>query len=278
MTYKPLTVKIGGSLLQYDISDIISDVGETLKVYNKILIVHGGANKVDEEMKKRGLKIKKIYSPSGIESRYTYQMARDVYTEVMEGITTWLVDLLRLQNIGAYGFPPKEVPINARRKDSIIGIWCDDRGQTRRRIIRDDYSGEIKGVDANMISRYFDDNSVLVLPPIGNDPIGGSLNINGDKAAAYVAGSIGSEVIVDLTDVDGVLLKGNIIPRIEYTELGNFIKEVEVRGGMKRKLLHAKESFEIEGTKVREFIIANGLKDGPISSALKKENCTVITK
>lgn len=277
--YKTLTVKIGGSSLS-NISDIISDMKEALSSYEKILVTHGGADKVDDEMRRRGLEIKRIRSPKGIESRHTYPEARDVYVEVMERITSLFVDSLTLQNVRAHGFSAKEVPIIAKRKYNVVDVSTDEDGKLRKVIIRDDYSGRIEKIDAEKLSRCFENYSVIVVPPIGSDPISGELNINGDKAAAYLAGSTDSEIIINLTDVNGVMLEGKIIPRIKYDELEEFLEKSDVRGGMKRKILHARQAFEV-GNNLKKFIIANGLKHAPITTALYEEGeegCTVIVR
>ncbi|TAL48603.1 hypothetical protein EPN87_00100 [archaeon] len=273
----PLTVKLGGSLLQRYISGLFVDVVNVLPQYGKIIIAHGGANKVDEEMRKRGLEIKKLRTPEGIESRYNYPEAKVVYMDVTASITTSIVDSLKSQGINAYGFLPDKCPIIAERKRNIIDVSYNGR-RTVTKVIHDDYSGKVNSVDVSLLQKYLQVYPVVVIPAVGNDPIDGSLNINGDKAAAYVAGFIGSETVVDLTDISGVRLNKTVVPRICYSELDRFMKMSEVTGGMRRKILHAKEAFDIEGSRVKRFIIADGLRQNPIQSALKELECTVITR
>lgn len=273
----PLTVKIGGSLLQYDISGLIADVGVVLSEYERILIAHGGANKVDEEMNKRGLEIRKLRSPGNIESRHTYPDARDVYVEVMASITTNMVDSLKAQGINAYGFPPDKCPIIAERKCNIIDVSSNGH-RTVKKVIHDDYSGKVNNVDVSLLQKYLQVYPVVVIPAIGNDPNCGPLNINGDKAAAYVAGFIGSETVVDLTNVRNVRSEEKAVYRLSYSELERFKDRSDVTGGMKRKILHAKETFDVEGSQVKRFIIADGLREKPIQSALEEIECTVITR
>ncbi|MEM5879348.1 MAG: hypothetical protein QXU74_02540 [Candidatus Aenigmatarchaeota archaeon] len=294
MEYSILTVKIGGSLIGEEegeryISNIIEDMKKILSSkdspYNKILIVHGGGKSVDEEMKKRGLEIKKICSPSGIESRYTYREARDVYVDVMKKIKDHLVERMKESGISAYGIDPQESPVICERKESVVHL---DEKTKKRMIIHDDYSGEMITKDniivniKNKIYELFEENDVIVVPPVGVFEEEGKkvgLNVNGDKLAAYLSGCVGSKVIVDLTDVEGVYKGGKIIPEIAFIgETDSLIDDEEIRGGMKRKILEGKEAFDKYNPRLEKFIIASGKKENPITLALNGEGCTVIKR
>ena len=99
------------------------------------------------------------------------------------------------------------------------------------------------------------------------------LNVDGDRAAAYVAGAVKSDKVLFVTNVDGLLMDDKLVPKLSLAEA----KEIraQVGPGMEKKILAATEALDMG---VNEAIIANGQKENPISSAIAHDNCTVIQK
>ncbi len=99
------------------------------------------------------------------------------------------------------------------------------------------------------------------------------LNIDGDRAAANVAGSIQSDKVLFLTNVDGLLMNEKLVEKLSNAEA----KEIrpKVGFGMEKKILAAPEALDMG---VREALIANGQRENPISSAISHQRCTVISK
>ena len=56
------------------------------------------------------------------------------------------------------------------------------------------------------------------------------LNVDGDRTAAIVAGALKADKLIMLTDVEGLILKGERVPKIAATE----VKEIlpKIGGGM----------------------------------------------
>lgn len=264
-------VKIGGSLIpKYGNLD-----GESLERLgadlsgeyedNNLVIVHGGANRVSHRMRELGKEPEFITSIKGFRSRRTDKKTIEIFVEVMGEINDGLVTSLRgygLKPVGLYG---KNSPLRASRKRPIAVV----DGKNVR--IKGDYTGRIKSIDTDSLRLYIQDGRVPIVSPIAIGDENEFLNVDGDTAAAYVAGSLNAERLVDFTDVDGVLSDGRVIPTINYDELDEWIGRVE--GGMRRKLIAAKKAIEMG---VNEFIIANGIKESPLTRALNHEGCTII--
>jgi len=73
----------------------------------------------------------------------------------------------------------------------------------------------------------------------------GPVNTDGDRAAAVVANEVGAEVLLLLTNVEGVLDgDGNVIGRIGRSEVDAYMGQIggTRSGGMRKKLLAAGEA------------------------------------
>ena len=99
------------------------------------------------------------------------------------------------------------------------------------------------------------------------------LNVDGDRTAAIIAGALKADKLILLTDVEGLMLKGERITKIAASE----VKEIlgKIGAGMSTKVHAATEALS-QG--VGEAIITSGTVKSPISSALKHETGTVITQ
>jgi acetylglutamate/LysW-gamma-L-alpha-aminoadipate kinase len=156
--------------------------------------------------------------------------------------------------------------IRAERKKRLIIV--DERG--RKRIIDGGYTGKIKYVDAALLNLLLR-NYLPVISPVALGDEYELLNVDGDRAAAYVAGSVKADKVIFLTDVQGLILDGRLVEKISAAEAKNLLPKIGF--GMEKKVLAAVEAVEMG---VKESVIASGLSESPISTALKGEGCTVI--
>ncbi|MEM0174363.1 MAG: [LysW]-aminoadipate/[LysW]-glutamate kinase, partial [Sulfolobaceae archaeon] len=145
----------------------------------------------------------------------------------------------------------------------------DERG--RKRIIDGGYTGKIKEVRKDLIEGFIEKFNVIVMSPIALDlDEGVPLNVDGDQTAFSVATSIKAETLILLTDVDGVLVNGEVVKKLSVNEAREL--SAKIGPGMNRKLLMAAEAVE-KG--VKRVIISSGYKKDPIMNALQL-NGTVI--
>jgi len=88
------------------------------------------------------------------------------------------------------------------------------------------------------------------------------LNVDGDQIAENLAISMGVKGLIILTNVDGVLINGKPIGKVTRDNAQQVLPHTT--GGMRRKL---EVALRLSERGVRT-IIANGLRDNPIQSAL----------
>ena len=98
------------------------------------------------------------------------------------------------------------------------------------------YVGEIQKVHIQPVTDLLDRGYIPVVSTVGCDKEGNAYNINGDTAAAYIAGALGAERLIMMTDIAGVLRdKGDpstLIPEITLPELPALYSSGIISGGM----------------------------------------------
>jgi acetylglutamate/LysW-gamma-L-alpha-aminoadipate kinase len=261
---------MGGSILKEGASsDLISDIKELAKT-NKIILVHGGGAEVTEIASKLGKKQKFIMSPEGFRSRYTDKETIEIYTMVMAGkMNKQIVLALESQGLPAVGLSGIDGAIlKAERKTRLIII--DERG--RKKVIDGGYTGKITQVNTELITLLLEKGYLPIVTPIALSQDCEPLNVDGDRTAAIIAGALKADRLILLTDVEGLMLKGERVPKIAATE----VKEVlsKIGGGMSTKI-HA--GLEALNQGVKEVLVTSGTTKHPITSVLNHQVGTVIT-
>lgn len=265
-----ITIKIGGSVVDELHSSTISDL-KKVSQKEKIILVHGGGKEVTRISEALGKEQKFIVSPGGIKSRYTDKETVEIFTMVMSGkINKMIVGMLQKNGINAVGLSGIDGQIiQAERKKKLIVI--NEKG--RKMAIDGGYTGKIKNVNSGLVKLILDHGYLPVISPIAISEEFDFLNVDGDRAAAYVAGKMHSDKILFLTNVDGLLVNDKLVKSLSLAEAKELLPKIGF--GMEKKILAATEALEMG---VKQALIANGQKENPISAAIANENCTVITK
>ena len=265
-----LVVKMGGSILKEGAStELVSDL-KALNAEHKVVIVHGGGAEVTETAAKLGKQQEFIVSPQGFRSRYTDKETIEIFTMVMAGkINKQIVLALQSQGIPALGLSGIDgVLLKAKRKKRLIAV--DEKG--RKRVIDGGYTGKLKEAKAALLQSLLKQGYLPIVTPIAMGEEYEPLNVDGDRTAAFIAGVLKADRLILLTDVQGLMLKGNKIPKINASEITQALSHIGQ--GMSTKV-HAALAALNQG--VGEVLITSGLEKKPISSALKHECGTVIT-
>ena len=265
-----ITIKIGGSVVDNLHPSTISDIKKIAK-QEGVVIVHGGGKEVTKVSEMLGKKQEFVVSPSGIKSRYTDKETAEIFTMVMSGkINKTIVRMLQKNEINAIGLSGVDGRIiQAERKKKLFIV--NEKG--RKQAIDGGYTGKITDVNATLVQLLLKEGYTPVISPIAISEESDFLNVDGDRAAAYVAGKIQSDKVLFLTNVDGLLIDEKLVKNLTLAEA----KEIrpKIGFGMEKKILAATEALDMG---VKEALIANGQKENPISSAIAHDNCTVIKK
>ena len=263
-----ITIKIGGSVVDNLHPTTISDIKKVAQ-QEGVILVHGGGKEVTKVCEQLGKEPKFVTSPSGIKSRYTDKETAEIFTMVMSGrINKTIVRMLQQNGINAIGLSGVDAKvIQAERKKKLLIV--NEKG--RKQAIDGGYTGKISSVNSELIKSLLDQGLTPVISPIAISEESDFLNVDGDRAAAYVAGAIKSDKVLFITNVDGLLMDDKLVQKLTLAEA----KEIrpKIGPGMEKKILAATEALDMG---VTEALIGNGQKENPISAAISHDNCTVI--
>jgi acetylglutamate/LysW-gamma-L-alpha-aminoadipate kinase len=265
-----ITIKIGGSVVDNLHPTTISDIKKIVE-QEGVVLVHGGGKEVTKVSKELGKEPKFVVSPGGIKSRYTDKETAEIFTMVMSGkINKTIVCMLQKNGINAIGLSGIDGKIiQAERKKKLLII--NEKG--RKQAIDGGYTGKITNVNASLLKSLLEQGYTPVISPIAISEEFDCLNVDGDRAAAYVAGKIQSDKVLFLTNVDGLLMDEKLVKSLTLDEAKAIIPKIGF--GMEKKILAATEALDMG---VKEAIIANGQRENPISAAIAHDKCTVIQK
>lgn len=264
-----IVIKVGGSLLKLGPPEnIVNDFIKTMQV-DKLVLVHGGGYEVTEVAEKLGKKQRFVVSPEGIRSRYTDRETVEIYTMVMKGkINSEIVLALQAKGVKAVGISGFDgATLVAERKKRLVIV--DERG--RRVAIDGGYTGKILKANSELLNTLLKENFVPIVAPVALGTEGEPLNVDGDRAAAAIAGCLKAEKAIFLTDVGGVLIDGQLVKEMSIEEAKKSMRKVGF--GMDKKIMAAVEAIE---SGVKESIISAGNIENPLTNSLSGENRTVI--
>jgi acetylglutamate/LysW-gamma-L-alpha-aminoadipate kinase len=240
-----LVIKIGGAA-GVATESILTEIAQYLRTPGadrRIVLVHGGSDLTNELAKGLGHEVRTLTSPSGMTSRYTDRETLRIYAMAVAGqINTELVAQLQGLGINALGLAGVDGRLLlARRKAATRALTSDGRVQ----IVRDDYTGQIEQVNTRLLETLLDAGYLPVIAPLALSHEGERLNVDGDRAAAALAGALGARDLVIATNVPGLLRdpqdRGSLISRIEAERLEEY--STYAQGRMRKKMLGAKEAI-----------------------------------
>ena len=236
---KVVVVKYGGNAMINDElkSAVIRDIVLLRQVGIKVVLVHGGGPEITEMLGKIG---KKSEFVNGL--RVTDAETAEVVQMVLAGkINKSLVSLI--QNTGGRS----------------VGLCGSDGNLIRARQLDPALGqvGEITEVNVEPIRDLIDRGYIPVIATIGFDENGTVYNINADTAAARIAGMLGAESLISMTDISGILRDkddpASLISKINANEVDGLVESGVISGGMIPKANCCREAIECGVRKV--FII-----------------------
>ena len=246
-----ITIKIGGSVVDNLHPSTISDIKKVAEKEG-VILVHGGGKEVTKTTEMLGKEPKFVVSPGGIKSRYTDLETAEIFTMVMSGkINKTIVRLLQKNGINAIGLSGVDGKIlQAERKKKLVIV--NEKG--RKQVIDGGYTGKITEVNAKFLRTLLDMGLTPVISPIAISEEFDFLNVDGDRAAAYVAGKIQSDKVLFITNVDGLLMNDKLVKNLSLAEAKEILPKIGF--GMEKKILAATEALEMG---VKEALIGKSM-------------------
>jgi acetylglutamate/LysW-gamma-L-alpha-aminoadipate kinase len=231
----------------------------------QVIVVHGGSAETNEISEKLGFPPRFVTNQSGFTSRYTDRTTLEIFAMVTNGrINTLLVERLQKSGVNAIGLSGLDARLMiAKRKDAIRIV---ENGKNR--MLRDDFTGKIETVNGDFLKILVNLDLTPVISPLAMSPDGIALNVDADRAAAMVAGAVGADELIILTNVPGLMSKvpdeSTLIPHIAKSGLEQALSFAE--GRMKKKVLGASEALNLGVSKI---VFADGRVENPLQKALQ---------
>ena len=217
-TGKIVVIKYGGNAMTSESlkQQVMEDIVLLRLVGVNVVLVHGGGPEINDLMKRLG----KV--PEFVDGlRVTDKETVDIVQMVLAGkINKSLVGLLESKGARAIGLSGLDDRlIEAKCKDSRLG-----------------FVGEVTKVNPESVYDLLAKNYIPVISTIGWGADGETYNINGDTAAAYIAGALKAERLIMMTDIAGILRNPQdpetLIPEITVAEAKQLREEGVISGGM----------------------------------------------
>ncbi len=215
---KIVVVKYGGNAMVNEQlkQQVMEDIVLLHLIGVKVVLVHGGGPEINVLMDKLG---KKPEFVDGL--RVTDKETVDIVQMVLAGkVNKTLVNLLEMKGAKAIGLSGMDGHlIEAKVKDERLG-----------------YVGEITKINIAPVTDLLERGYIPVISTLGCDEKGCTYNINGDTAAAHIAGALGAERLIMMTDIAGILRDKNdpatLIPEISIRDTDRLFEEGILSGGM----------------------------------------------
>lgn len=259
-------VKIGGAGGN-DPIPLLKELAARTEQGERWALIHGGSHEMEQACISLGIEPVYVTSPKGFRSRFTGEREMVVFKGVCGAISAEIVS--SLSKMGCCGSPvwPGLYGARALCKDVLRSVE-----DGRVRLLRGNRSGSVASFQGEAVKRLWDKGILPVIPPIALEESSGKLlNVDGDRLAALVASSLGSEVLVILSNVPGVLSDqhdpGSLVSSGSVQDLMALAK-----GNMKRKIVAAEEALS---GGVKDVILGDSRPDEPLSAALNGKGTKV---
>ena len=215
---KTVVVKYGGNAMINEQlkQQVMEDIVLLWLIGVKVVLVHGGGPEINDLMSRLG---KKAEFVNGL--RVTDRETVDIVQMVLAGkVNKTLVNLLEMKGGNAVGLSGMDGRlIQCSMKDERLG-----------------YVGKIEKIHIEPVTDLLEKGYIPVISTVGCDKQGNTYNINGDTAAAHIAGALNAERLIMMTDIAGLLKDkddpSTLIPAVTVSEAKQLQAGGVISGGM----------------------------------------------
>ncbi len=223
---KIIVIKYGGAAMVKD--DLKESFARDIVLLKYLgihpIIVHGGGPEINQILDILKLPVKFVRG-----HRVTDEKTMEVVEMVLSGkLNKQIVSLINSKGGNSVG-------ISGR--DGKLAIGEIQKLETK------DESGKIELVDVGFVGKITKVNkdfldsllSAKIIPvssPVAEDENGHALNINADTMAGAIAGTLGAEKLILLTDTPGILVKGTLADSLTKQQVLESIQSGDISGGM----------------------------------------------
>lgn len=215
---KVVVIKYGGNAAvdAHMREQVMEDIVLLWAIGVKVVLVHGGGPEISSMMEKFG---KESQFVDGL--RVTDEETMDIVQMVLTGkVNKNLVNLLAVKGGRAIGLSGTDGHlIEAAQMDARLG-----------------QVGNITKINIEPVQGLLDGNYIPVVSTVGCDKEGNTYNINGDTAAAHLAGALQAERLIMMTNISGIMRnpaeEHSLIRELTVEEAKDLYASGVISGGM----------------------------------------------
>jgi acetylglutamate kinase len=179
-----IVIKFGGHAMGSD-SAWMNEIAAQFSSGKKFVIVHGGGPQIDLQLKVEGITS---------EFKGGFRITTPEVMKVVEAVLTGTVLRSVVRSLIAVGLPAVGI---AGSDAKLLEVALKDDGNLG-------LVGEVVRVNPEILNNLIAGGFVPVISPVSNDKTGKALNVNADLAAGAIAGALGAEEMLFMTDVPGI--------------------------------------------------------------------------
>jgi acetylglutamate kinase len=190
-----VVVKLGGSVLDDTClqKKLLTDIAFMATVGMRPIIVHGGGKAITKAMNEVGIEAVWVQG-----RRYTDERTLTIVEHTLvHKINTPICETLGELNC-------KVMALHSLSSCVLFAEVLRLAGENGRKIDLG-LVGEVTDVNSELLKTLCADGIIPVIASVAKDKAGGRLNVNADSAAGKVAGGVGAEKLVVVSDTHGVL-------------------------------------------------------------------------
>lgn len=230
-----IVIKIGGHELN-DAQFLEQLIGFLRRCEQPVIVVHGGGKEISQ-----------------------LQQQLNITPQYHDGVRITDADSLAIVEMVLCGTVNKRlVRLCVNEGVPAIGLSGVDFGLIRAVKMPDpvldmQYTGTVETVDVTRLRQLIEIGLVPVIAPIclGTDS---NFNVNADHVAGAIAGAMGADRVVFVTNVAGVMHDGVVLPQLSPQDVQQLIADEIITGGMIPKVQTALKAL---GYGVQRAVITN---------------------
>jgi acetylglutamate kinase len=218
---KKVVIKLGGSALSRP--ETLKELSDLVRGYQlqgfQVAVVHGGGPAINDELTLKGISWQFING-----QRQTTAEMMDVIEDVLAvKVSKKIVNFLKEEGISAQSLSGANHKI----------LFCSQNSAELMQV------GKIDIVNSSAIEYVMGEaEAVPVIAPIGFDATGMHYNINADWAAVKIAVALEAEMLIFLTDQDGILDGSrNLVQHATPSLIQAMVDDGTISGGMYTKVM-----------------------------------------
>ncbi|ALG68697.1 amino-acid N-acetyltransferase [Beggiatoa leptomitoformis] len=206
---------------------LIHDIALLNSLGIRIVLVHGVRTQIDEELAIRGQK-PNYANGLRITDEITLSCVKAACGEVSSVIESYL-------SMGLTNSPTADVRIR-----TASGNFITARPVGVRDGVDYIYTGEVRRIDTEAITRRLDEGCIVLIPPMGYSPTGEAFNLLTEDVATEVAIGLRAHKWVCLTEAEGIFdHEGSLVQQFTLLEAQRFLTTSTLSEHVKRQLANA---------------------------------------